>query len=225
MAWNISVDPRQRKMLKQQNKIAPLQATGCQIPFWTSPTLPFQISYLQHTLCNQPCVLVEDQEWQNYSYCILSNAWTRLLLQANIFFTGVLRRWYWDQHCLTSLSAIWTVGSSAPQKVCWWRQGEWCSWRATLRGGPMRTPWSSTRPSARPRTWVGATPAISTGWGMKGWRAALPRKTWGCWGMKSWTWPGNVCLQPRRPPVLWAEGILPLHSYVPSPDPPEPLQF
>jgi len=23
--------------------------------------------------------------------------------------------------------------------------------------------------------------------GVKGWRATLPRRTWGCWGMKSWT--------------------------------------
>jgi len=30
-------------------------------------------------------------------------------------------------------------------------------------------------------------PAVSTGWGVKGWRAALKRRPWGCWGMKSWT--------------------------------------
>ena len=28
---------------------------------------------------------------------------------------------------------------------------------------------------------------INTGWGMKGLRAALPRRTWGYWWMKSWT--------------------------------------
>jgi len=33
----------------------------------------------------------------------------------------------------------------------------------------------------------GATLAINTGWGMKGLRAALRRRTWGCWWMKSWT--------------------------------------
>jgi len=32
-------------------------------------------------------------------------------------------------------------------------------------------------------TWVGATPAINTGWGMRGLRAALLRKTWGYWWM------------------------------------------
>jgi len=37
--------------------------------------------------------------------------------------------------------------------------------------------WSCTR--------VRATPAINTGWGMKGLRAALPRRTWGYWWMKS----------------------------------------
>jgi len=30
-------------------------------------------------------------------------------------------------------------------------------------------------------------PSISTGWGMEGLRAALPRMTWGCWWIKSWT--------------------------------------
>jgi len=25
------------------------------------------------------------------------------------------------------------------------------------------------------------------GWGMRGWRPALLRRAWGCWGMKSWT--------------------------------------
>jgi len=29
--------------------------------------------------------------------------------------------------------------------------------------------------------------SINTGWGMKGLRAALPRRTWGYWWMKSWT--------------------------------------
>jgi len=29
--------------------------------------------------------------------------------------------------------------------------------------------------------------SINTGWGMKGLRAALPRRTWGYWCMKGWT--------------------------------------
>ena len=37
------------------------------------------------------------------------------------------------------------------------------------------------------RIWVRASPAVSTGWGMRRLRAALPRRTWGCWGMRSWT--------------------------------------
>jgi len=45
----------------------------------------------------------------------------------------------------------------------------------------------STSPSAGSYTWVGATPSINTGWGMKGLRAALPRRTWGYWWLKSWT--------------------------------------
>jgi len=40
--------------------------------------------------------------------------------------------------------------------------------------------------------------------GMKGWREALPRRTWGCWGMKSWPGPGSVRWHPRRPTVPWA---------------------
>jgi len=34
---------------------------------------------------------------------------------------------------------------------------------------------------------VGATPGTNTGWEVKGLRAALPRRTWGYWWMKSWT--------------------------------------
>ena len=32
-----------------------------------------------------------------------------------------------------------------------------------------------------------ATADINTGWGMKGLRVALKRRTWGYWWMKSWT--------------------------------------
>ena len=39
---------------------------------------------------------------------------------------------------------------------------------------------------ARSSIWVGATPTLSTVWGMKGLSAALLRRTWGVWGMKSW---------------------------------------
>ena len=35
-------------------------------------------------------------------------------------------------------------------------------------------------------------------------RAALWRRPWGYWWMKSWTWPSNVCSQPGRPTVPWA---------------------
>ena len=37
------------------------------------------------------------------------------------------------------------------------------------RGGPMWTSWSSAKPIARPCTWVGAAPDISTGWGWMDW--------------------------------------------------------
>ena len=64
--------------------------------------------------------------------------------------------------------------------------------------------WGSTRPSARSRTSVGVTSDINTGWGMKGWRAALPRRTWGYWWVKSWTGADHVCSQPRKPTIFWA---------------------
>ena len=43
------------------------------------------------------------------------------------------------------------------------------------------------RPSARSCPWVGATPHINTGWGVKGFRPALQRRTLGYWWRKSWT--------------------------------------
>ena len=92
-------------------------------------------------------------------------------------------------------------------------RGTWTS----LRIGFMWTSWGLIRPSARCCIWVGATPTINTGWGMKGLRVALPRSTWVYWLMKSWAWANNVSLQPRRPTISWVasrsrEDILPLYS-------------
>ena len=53
-------------------------------------------------------------------------------------------------------------------------------------------------------TRVEAIPSTDTGWGMKGLRAALLRKTWGCWLMRCSAWPKNVHLQPRKWTVSWA---------------------
>lgn len=69
-----------------------------------------------------------------------------------------------------------------------------------LRSGPMWASWNSTRVSARPCTWVGAIPNVSTDCGMDGLRAALQR-TWGYWWLKNCVWSGNVHLQTRKP--LW----------------------
>lgn len=41
-------------------------------------------------------------------------------------------------------------------------------------------------------------PTINTGWGMNRLRAALWRRTWGCWLMKGWTRASSVCLQPEK---------------------------
>ena len=43
------------------------------------------------------------------------------------------------------------------------------------------------RQSAGSCAWVGETPSINTGWGMKGMRAALRRRTLGCWLTRSST--------------------------------------
>ena len=51
---------------------------------------------------------------------------------------------------------------------------------------------------------------LHLGWGnpryqyRKGLRAALPRKTWGYWQIKSWTWAENMHSQPRKTAISWA---------------------
>lgn len=48
-------------------------------------------------------------------------------------------------------------------------------------------------------TWIGAIQVTNTDWAENGLRAGLRRRTWGCWLMRSSTWPSHVCLQPRKP--------------------------
>jgi len=72
-----------------------------------------------------------------------------------------------------------------------------CSWDETCSSAGDRhlilEKWSHVdlmrcnRPSASSCTWAGASPGINTGWGMKGLRAVLQRRTWGCWLMRSST--------------------------------------
>ena len=55
----------------------------------------------------------------------------------------------------------------------------------------------------------GAAPGLGHPWyqyrlGIRGLRAALPRRTWGYWWVKSLTWATNVHLQPSRRTVSWA---------------------
>ena len=77
-------------------------------------------------------------------------------------------------------------------------------WESQNQRGSVCTLWSSTSSRARSCTWVRAIPGTNTGWGMSGLRAALQRRTWGCWWMKNWIWASNVCLQPRKPIASWA---------------------
>ena len=127
-----------------------------------------------------------------------------------------LRGRYWDRCCLTYLLATWTVGSRAPSASLQMTPS-WVVWSTHLRDrmpspgtwtglrhGPTSSSWGSTRPSAGSCTRVGAIPSTNTGWGMKGLRAALPRRTLGYWWMKHWTWANNVHLQPRKPTIYWA---------------------
>jgi len=108
---------------------------------------------------------------------------------------------------LATLSAPSASLQMAPSWVVWLThqkermpsRGTWTSFRS----GPLWTLRSSTR-SARSCIWVGATSAINTAWGMKGLRAALPRRTWEYWWKKSWTWATNVRSQPRKPTIFWA---------------------
>ena len=51
---------------------------------------------------------------------------------------------------------------------------------------------------------VGAMPGIGTDWGKISWRAALRRRTWGSWWMRSWTRASSARSQPGRPTVFWA---------------------
>ena len=53
-------------------------------------------------------------------------------------------------------------------------------------------------------TLLGAIPSTNTGWAENGLREALRRRTWGCWLMRSSTWPSNRCSQPRRQTISWA---------------------
>ena len=127
-----------------------------------------------------------------------------------------LRGQYRDQCCLTSLSATWTVGLSAPSAslpktpscVLWLtRWGEGVPSRGTLtdlRAGPGRTSWSLTRLSAWSCTWFEEIPSTNTGWAEKRLVAALRRRTQLCCLTRRSAWPHNMCSQPRRPTVSWA---------------------
>ena len=78
-------------------------------------------------------------------------------------------------------------------------RGTWTS----SRNGPMWTSLGPTRSRAGSCTLIGASSDIHAGWGMKGLKAALLRRTCGCWGTKSLTWANNVHSQPGKPTVSW----------------------
>jgi len=107
-----------------------------------------------------------------------------------------------------------TVGSTATSSSLKMTPS-WVVWSAHLRDGmPSRrtwtssgsglvqTSWGSTRHSAGSCTWVGASPGINTGWGMKGLRAALPRRTWGTGAWKAGHEPATCAHNPEGQPHL-----------------------
>ena len=144
----------------------------------------------------------------------LKELWSRVQCPSgDQWWVAFLRGRYWDRCCLISLFVTWMVGLSAlsadlpttPSCVMWLTCcrggmpsiGTWTG----LRGGPAQTCWSSPRPSARSCAWIGATLSTNTGWVENALRAAaLRRRTWGCWLMRSSAWPSNVRSQPRKEP-------------------------
>lgn len=112
--------------------------------------------------------------------------------------SGVLGGQDWDQRCLTPVgdmgSGIDAPSTSLPMTLS-------C---VEGRGGASRGIWTgwasgrSIRLSARSYSWVRATPSPNTGWEGTGQRAALRRRTWGCWWMRNSTWPNTMHLQPKN---------------------------
>ena len=110
------------------------------------------------------------------------------------WWVALLRVWYWDQSCLTSLLATWTVGLSVPSAsllmtpscVVWltlWREGMPSRGiRTGLRTGPVQTSWSSTRPSERSCTCIGEYQTqMQAGWRVvweQPWREELGGVSW-----------------------------------------------
>lgn len=112
-----------------------------------------------------------------------------------------------SQHAFNGCRPI-AVGKCWHHKPCWNRLTEWLhgslhigmpsrgTW-TNPRNGPVYTSWGWTGPSAGCCKGVETTFGTNTGWGMNRSRAALQRSTWGCWGMKTWTWSDSVCSSPE----------------------------
>lgn len=122
----------------------------------------------------------------------------------------------WDRCSLISLSMMKAERSSAPSASLQMTQG-WAVWLTQekerirprksweiLRSRPVRISQSSASLSTRSCTWAGAILDKSTEWEKMSLRAAVQRRTWGFWWMKSRTWANNGLSEPRRPTVSWA---------------------
>ena len=103
-----------------------------------------------------------------------------------------------------------------PQQVCWWHEAVWCDQHTGVKGyhpeGPGQAwevglcePHEVQQGQVQgPAHGSGRSQSQKTGWVENGLRAALRRRTWGCWWTRSSTWAGSVRSQPRRPTISWA---------------------
>lgn len=107
--------------------------------------------------------------------------------------------WQWDEVHTQQVCRLPGVVQLAWQMEGMTSKGTWTK----LRSGHMWIKWVSTMPSAKCWTGVRTIPNIHTDW-EKNLTAALQRRTWGFWWMKSGIWASCVLLQPRRPTASWA---------------------
>lgn len=113
-----------------------------------------------------------------------------------------LRAGHWDQHCLTSLLAIWMVRLSAPSAHLLTTVGG--GWHAGGNGWAYMDLAKFKKVICKVLHVGLCNPSINTGWAENELKAALKRKIWGCWLTRRSTWPGNVHLQPRMPTIFRA---------------------